>query len=112
MIEKNPCKNRDSFFIFYTSENMPKKISADFPFESNFLEVKGHRMHYIDEGEGDTVLFLHGKPTSSYLWRNIIPYLSGSERCIAPDLIGMGKNRINPICRTVFRSLRLSENVY
>jgi haloalkane dehalogenase len=49
-------------------------------------------MHYIDVGEGDPILFLHGNPTSSYLWRNIIPHLSGQGRCIAPDLIGMGKS--------------------
>src|SRR6056297_2265819 len=71
---------------------MDKKNSADFPFEAHYIEINGSRMHYIDEGEGDPVLFLHGNPTSSYLWRNIIPYLSASARCIAPDLIGMGKS--------------------
>jgi len=71
---------------------MNKKISADFPFEAHYIEINGSRMHYIDEGEGDPVLFLHGNPTSSYLWRNIIPNLSASARCIAPDLIGMGKS--------------------
>lgn len=69
-----------------------KIISADFPFESKFLEVKGSKIHYIDEGEGDPILFLHGNPTSSYLWRNILPYLAGKARCIAPDLIGMGQS--------------------
>jgi haloalkane dehalogenase len=69
-----------------------KTISADFPFESKFIEVKGSQMHYIDEGQGDPILFLHGNPTSSYLWRNIIPYLVPAGRCIAPDLIGMGKS--------------------
>lgn len=69
-----------------------KNISADFPFESRYLEIHGSRMHYIDEGEGDPILFLHGNPTSSYLWRNIIPYLTDQGRCIAPDLIGMGKS--------------------
>ncbi len=49
-------------------------------------------MHYIDVGEGEPILFLHGNPTSSYLWRNIIPHLSSQGRCIAPDLIGMGKS--------------------
>jgi haloalkane dehalogenase len=49
-------------------------------------------MHYIDEGSGDPVLFLHGNPTSSYLWRNIIPYMTPLARCLAPDLIGMGKS--------------------
>lgn len=71
---------------------MPKSISPDFPFESKYLEVHGQRMHYIEEGKGDPVLFLHGNPTSSYLWRNIIPYLSSQARCIAPDLIGMGQS--------------------
>ncbi len=69
-----------------------KTISTDFPFESKYTEVHGSKMHYIDEGEGDPILFLHGNPTSNYLWRNIIPYLTSQGRCIAPDLIGMGKS--------------------
>lgn len=69
-----------------------KAISAEFPFESKYLEVEGSKMHYIDEGQGDPILFLHGNPTSSYLWRNIIPYLVPHGRCIAVDLIGMGKS--------------------
>lgn len=71
---------------------MSKEISAAFPFESKFLQVKGSNIHYIEEGEGDPILFLHGNPTSSYLWRNIIPHLTKQSRCIAPDLIGMGKS--------------------
>ena len=67
-------------------------ISAAFPFESKYVEVHGSKMHYIDEGAGDPILFLHGNPTSSYLWRNIIPFLTPHGRCIAPDLIGMGKS--------------------
>ena len=69
-----------------------KPISADFPFESKFIDILGSKIHYIDEGSGDPILFLHGNPTSSYLWRNIIPYLLPHGRCIAPDLIGMGKS--------------------
>jgi len=69
-----------------------KAISADFSFESKFVEVHGSKIHYIDEGSGDPILFLHGNPTSNYLWRNIIPYLVPHGRCIAPDLIGMGKS--------------------
>jgi len=68
------------------------EISPAFPFESKFVDVHGAKMHYIDVGEGDPILFLHGNPTSSYLWRNIIPHLSSQGRCIAPDLIGMGKS--------------------
>ncbi len=69
-----------------------KAISSDFPFESKYLEVNNSKIHYIDEGEGDPILFLHGNPTSSYLWRNIIPYLTSYGRCIALDHIGMGKS--------------------
>ena len=67
-------------------------ISADFPFESNYIEVHGSKIHYVEQGTGDPILFLHGNPTSSYLWRNIIPYASQVGRAIAPDLIGMGKS--------------------
>jgi len=67
-------------------------ISSGFPFELNCVNIDGSDIHYIDEGSGDPILFLHGNPTSSYLWRNIIPHLSQNARCIAPDLIGMGKS--------------------
>ena len=67
-------------------------ISADFPFESRYVEVLGSRMHYVDEGEGEPILFLHGNPTSSYLWRNIIPFVTDDYRAVAVDLIGMGKS--------------------
>jgi len=55
-----------------------------------FVEVNGYRMAVIDEGAGDAIVFLHGNPTSSYLWRNVMPHLAGRGRLIAPDLIGMG----------------------
>jgi len=71
---------------------MSNTISAEFPFKSNYIEINGSKIHYVDEGSGDPILFLHGNPTSSYLWRNIIPYLTEHGRCIAPDLIGMGKS--------------------
>jgi haloalkane dehalogenase len=58
--------------------------------EKKFLEINGYRMAYIDEGEGDAIVFQHGNPTSSYLWRNIMPYCKGMGRLIACDLIGMG----------------------
>ena len=69
-----------------------REISATFPFESQFIDIHDSKMHYVDVGEGDPILFLHGNPTSSYLWRNVIPHLSGQARCIAVDLIGMGKS--------------------
>jgi haloalkane dehalogenase len=52
--------------------------------------VLGRRMAYVDSGAGDPIVLLHGNPTSSFLWRNVIPYLNSLGRCIAPDLIGMG----------------------
>ncbi len=58
--------------------------------EKRFAEVNGRRMAYIDEGEGDPIVFQHGNPTSSYLWRNVMPHLEGLGRLIACDLIGMG----------------------
>ena len=62
--------------------------AAELP--KSFVEVKGKRMAYVEMGEGDPVVFLHGNPTSSYLWRNIMPHVAGQARCLAPDLIGMG----------------------
>lgn len=56
----------------------------------SYATVNGKRMAYHEVGEGDAIVFLHGNPTSSYLWRNIIPHLSKTHRCIAPDLIGQG----------------------
>lgn len=69
-------------------------ISAAFPYESRFVEVQNSLMHYVDEGAKDApiVVLLHGNPTSSYLWRNIIPELSKTHRVVVPDLIGMGKS--------------------
>jgi haloalkane dehalogenase len=60
------------------------------PLTKSFAEVGGRQMAYHESGEGDPVVFLHGNPTSSYLWRNVVPHLSGRARCIVPDLIGMG----------------------
>jgi haloalkane dehalogenase len=71
---------------------MVQTISAEFPFQSKYEAVFGSKMHYVDEGTGNPILFLHGNPTSSYLWRNIIPYVTPLGRAIAPDLIGMGKS--------------------
>jgi haloalkane dehalogenase len=55
-----------------------------------FAQVHGRRMAYTEMGQGDPIVFLHGNPTSSYLWRNILPGLADLGHCIAPDLIGMG----------------------
>jgi haloalkane dehalogenase len=71
-------------------------ISAKFPYAKKFQSVNGKRIAYVDEGEGDPIVLLHGNPTSSYLWRNIIPELKGCGRVIAPDLIGQGDSEKLP----------------
>jgi haloalkane dehalogenase len=58
--------------------------------DKKFIEINGKRMAYVEAGSGDPIIFQHGNPTSSYLWRNIIPHLADQGRCIAVDLIGMG----------------------
>lgn len=62
-----------------------------------FIEINGKRMAYVEAGSGDPIVFQHGNPTSSYLWRNIIPHLADQGRCIAVDLIGMGdSDKLDP----------------
>lgn len=58
--------------------------------EKKRIRILDQHMTYVESGQGDPVIFLHGNPTSSYLWRNITPHLADRARCIAPDLIGMG----------------------
>ena len=65
-------------------------ISAAFPYQKKRRRVLGREMAYVEVGEGDPIVLLHGNPTSSYLWRNVLPHLQPRGRCIAPDLIGMG----------------------
>ena len=62
-------------------------ISEVMPYKKQFLKVFDRAMAYVDIGQGNPLVFLHGNPTSSYLWRNILPYLQEKGRCIAPDLI-------------------------
>ncbi|PXX71642.1 haloalkane dehalogenase [Nocardia tenerifensis] len=61
-----------------------------FPFESHFVEIDGHIVHYVDEGSGPTLLFLHGNPTWSFLWRDVIRVLRNDFRCVAMDYPGFG----------------------
>ena len=69
-------------------ENLP-----DFPFEPQWRQFEGIRLAHIDEGEGEPVLFLHGEPTWSFLWRRVIPAVrDAGYRCIAPDLPGFGRS--------------------
>jgi haloalkane dehalogenase len=65
-------------------------ISAAFPYQKQRQRVLSSEMAYVEVGEGDPIVLLHGNPTSSYLWRNVLPHLQPLGRCIAPDLIGMG----------------------
>jgi haloalkane dehalogenase len=65
-------------------------ISSDFKYSKSFMTINGKNLAYVDSGEGDPIVFLHGNPTSSYLWRNVMPHLKGMGRLVAPDLIGMG----------------------
>jgi haloalkane dehalogenase len=65
-------------------------ISAGMPYKKKFAEVDGKKIAYIDEGQGAPIVLLHGNPSSSYLWRNVIPELTGNGRVIVPDLIGQG----------------------
>ncbi|MGI9050427.1 MAG: haloalkane dehalogenase [Rubrobacteraceae bacterium] len=67
-------------------------ISASDPYERHRIPVLDTEISYVDAGSGDPVVFLHGNPTSSYLWRNIIPHVEGQGRCLAPDLVGMGES--------------------
>ncbi len=85
-------------------------ISADYPFKANYVDIDGVKIHYVDEGEGDPILFLHGVPTWSYLWRNIIPPISKVARCIAPDLVGMGKSDKPDIKYSIFEHISYIEH--
>jgi haloalkane dehalogenase len=67
-------------------------ISPDYPFRPRYVEVFGSKMHYIEEGTGQPIVFIHGNPTWSYLWRNVLPHLTPYGRCIALDLIGYGRS--------------------
>ena len=65
-------------------------IPASDPHQRSRREVKGLEMAYAEAGSGRPIWLLHGNPTSSYIWRNVIPHLAGLGHCIAPDLVGMG----------------------
>src|SRR5438552_15226244 len=67
-------------------------ISTEDPSYRKYVSVLGTDMAYVDVGDGDPIVFLHGNPTPSYLWRNIIPHLLPFGRCLAPDFVGMGNS--------------------
>ena len=70
----------------------PTPVPAADPFPRSRVRAGAHEMAYVEVGSGDPIVFLHGNPTSSYLWRNVIPHVQHLGRCIAPDLIGMGES--------------------
>ncbi len=69
-----------------------ERPSGDFPYESRYIEIEGDKIHYIDEGEGDPILFVHGVPDSCHSWRNIVPHVVPFGRAIALDLPGHGQS--------------------
>lgn len=69
---------------------LPPEIRALYPFESHWLETPAGKLHYVDEGSGEAVIMLHGNPTWSFFYRDLIKDLSPTHRCIAPDHIGCG----------------------
>ena len=71
-------------------------LSEIMPYEKKFVAVKGKKIAYVEEGSGDPIVLLHGNPTSSFLWRNVIPELVESGRVIVPDLIGQGDSEKIP----------------
>jgi haloalkane dehalogenase len=75
---------------------MSKLISAADAYERHRIAFLETEISYVDTGAGEPVVFLHGNPTSSYLWRNVIPHVEGLGRCLAPDLVGMGDSGAAP----------------
>lgn len=85
--------------------------SAAFPFESRYVTVDGHRIHYIEEGWGDPILFIHGNPTWSYIWRNVLPVVArqSGRRGIAMDLLGFGRSDKPDVAYTAALHARIVE---
>ena len=77
--------------VYRTPDNRFDRLPG-FDFQPNYLDQDGLRMHYLDEGEGDPVLLLHGEPTWCFLYRKMIPPLAAVARCIAPDYFGFGRS--------------------
>ena len=86
-----------------------ERISDKFSYPAHYVDVLGSKMHFIEEGTGDPILFLHGVPTSCYVWRNVIPHLTSLGKCIAPDLIGFGKSAKPNIDYSIFDHIKYIE---
>ena len=95
-IEIGPGSPEASGAAMETNEG-PPLIDAEERYQKKRLLVMGKELSYVDEGTGNPIVFLHGNPASSYVWRNILPFLTNYGRCIAPDFIGMGQSqKISP----------------
>ncbi len=81
-------------FTNLKAQKPEKNISAEMNLISKYIDIKGSQIHYVEEGMGDPILFLHGIPTNLYLWRNVIPEVSKKSRAIAIDLVGYGKSEV------------------
>ena len=88
--EQGKLSSAQSCQRMHREERTPCRFPPQPYAAKKFAEVKGRRMAYIDEGTGPAIVFQHGNPTSSYLWRNIMPHCAGLGRLVACDLIGMG----------------------
>src|SRR5438552_1256684 len=99
LLKRKPCllQMSDIKLIPKMLQRRKAMTASAQPFAAKkFLEIKGRRMAYIDEGEGAPIVFAHGNPTSSYLWRNVMPACRGLGRLIACDMIGMGDSEKLP----------------
>jgi len=88
-----------------------ERISEKLAYPAKYVEIYGSKIHFIEAGEGDAILLLHGIPTSCYLWRNVIPHLATLGRCIAPDLIGFGQSDKPNIDYSVFDHIKYIEKL-
>ena len=83
-------------------------ISPKQRYEKKRTEVNGRSMAYVEVGEGDPIVFLHGNPTSSYVWREVIRVVEAGSRCLAPELIGMGESARNPLAAPLYAAPAVS----
>lgn len=81
----------DTVDILRTPEHRFENL-AGFPYDPHYVEINGLRVHYVDEGDGEVILCLHGEPTWSYLYRKMIPILSGHHQVLAMDFVGFGRS--------------------
>ena len=82
---------RISIDVYRTPDERFERLPG-YDFEPHYVEQDGLRMHYVDEGDGDPVLLLHGEPTWAFLYRKVIAELAPTARCIAPDYFGFGRS--------------------